>query len=193
MASAPPQSAPFKRRPEEVPLELAGNELLFRTNKMQNLDDVPIASHCAAGGENNRQDSCGNDQTENRHADENGRTRHRNKPVDPGAVIIETGARNVLDQRVAYGGKIRWEASSRVTITRRGTGSSSMSRPVPSQGSNRRAVAARSMIRVDFTPEKPCAIALACASRASMSCPSTGRTWIVASVEIWLCHVAAVD
>src|SRR6478735_3535872 len=80
-----------------------------------------------------------------------------------------------------------------VTITRRGTGSASMSSPEPSHGSSSRAVAARSTMRVSFTPAKPRAIWAAWVRAASMSRPSTGLIWMVASREICASHTVAVS
>ena len=48
-------------------------------------------------------------------------------------------------------------------------------------------------MRVPATPGKPLAIAAASASAASMSSPSAGLIWIVASREIWFCQTAAVS
>ncbi len=81
--------------------------------------------------------------------------------------------------------------SSMVTTTRRGTGNSSMLSPLPSHGSSKRAVASLSMMLVSFTPAKPRAMPLASCSALSISSPSTGRIWMVASRAIWLCHCAA--
>ena len=82
--------------------------------------------------------------------------------------------------------------SSIVATTRRGTGSSSMSRPDPSHGWSNRAVALLSMTSAPVTPENSSAIARACLSAASMSRPSAGLIWMVISREIWLSQVAAL-
>src|SRR5690606_2928065 len=80
-----------------------------------------------------------------------------------------------------------------VTTMRRGTGSSSISSPEPSQGSSRRAVASRSTIFTPLTPAVLPAISAAVARAASMSSSPDGLIWIVASREIWLSHMAAVS
>src|SRR5690606_32531934 len=49
------------------------------------------------------------------------------------------------------------------------------------------------MIVVETTPAKPLAILAAEASASSMSSPSAGLIWIVASREICVCHVVAVS
>jgi len=101
------ESCAFECRPEEMPLELARDEVLIGADKMQHLDDVSIAGHGAARREDDGQHRCCNHERENCRTDENRRTRHGNQPVDPVAVIVETGARNLLDQRSANGGEIR--------------------------------------------------------------------------------------
>src|SRR5690606_26296321 len=78
-------------------------------------------------------------------------------------------------------------------MTRRGTGSSSMSRPEPSHGSSSRIVASAPTIEAERTPAKPDTMRCAAARPASMSKSSAGLIWIVASRAIWVCHVAAVS
>src|ERR671910_151215 len=68
-----------------------------------------------------------------------------------------------------------------------------MSRLGPSHGSSSRAVASRSTIVASLTPEKPRAISAAFSSAASMSSPSEGLIWIVASRAIWFSQTDAVS
>ena len=103
----PARSRAFHASDEEVAPELACDEARLGADEVQHLDDVPVAGHSAPRGEDDGQHRGGEHQDEHRDADRHRRMRHRHQPVDPGAVVVEAGGRQMRAQRGAQRLEIR--------------------------------------------------------------------------------------
>ncbi len=129
-------------------LEFTGDEGAFGADEMQHLDDVAVAGQRAARGEDRPSaPSPMNTSTQDAGA-EHAPSYAPSTPGDPPRCGDRrgwpAGSRPSAAARIAV--EIGRVLSSMVMMTRRGTGSSSISSPAPSHGSSRRAVAASSTI-----------------------------------------------
>ena len=96
-----PQHPAFEAQPQEVTLELTGDIGLLGADEVQHLDDSAVARHRAPGREGDRQHRCGQHEKQDAHPGGDGGFRHPAHAADPGAVVVEAGAGDLLRQRSA--------------------------------------------------------------------------------------------
>ena len=85
---------PLEADLQEVLLEFTRHKAAFGTDKMQNLDDMPVAGKRAARRKHHRQHHGGEHEDKNTDADHDSGSGHGDQPVDPGAVVVQKCLRN---------------------------------------------------------------------------------------------------
>ncbi len=89
-----------------MPFKFARDEFRFCANEMKNLDDMTVTGHGAPGGKDNCQNGCCHHKRQDACTNQHRRIGHRNKSVDPCAMVVKTCARNGAGNFSAHGFKI---------------------------------------------------------------------------------------
>ena len=96
---------------QKVALELARDVAVLGADEMQHLDDDAVAGHGAARGEDHAERGGGEDQAEDEGAEQRHDARHGGEPLQPLAVIVQAGARDLLAQALRQGSRGRHRPS----------------------------------------------------------------------------------
>ena len=98
MAHNAPDEAGADAEPQEVLLELAGNEAVGGADEVQHLDDLAIGGHGAARRRDDDRGGGGGDQQQDRQSAEREGARHRADLALPAAMVVERGAGKLLGE-----------------------------------------------------------------------------------------------
>ena len=115
-----PDDAGANAQPQEVALELAGDEAVGGADEMQHLDDLAVGGQRAAGGGDDDGGGCGADQQQDGEAAERERARDGADLLLPAAVIVERCALGTASSarpaaprvRAARRGRARWRSGA---------------------------------------------------------------------------------
>ena len=111
-------------QPQEMPLELAGDEAVGGADEVQHLDDLAVGRHGALGGGDDDGGGGGADQQQDGEAAERERARDGADLLLPAAVVVERNALGTARQaRCAAPSRLGGVLRSSSRAIRRGTGS----------------------------------------------------------------------
>ncbi len=124
IAQIAPTMPALHAKPQEVALELAGDEAVRGADEVQHLDDLAVGRHGALGGRDDDGGGGGADQQQDGEAAEREGARDGADLLLPAAVVVERHALELLAERRPHRVQIRRVcARSSSTAMRRGTGS----------------------------------------------------------------------